>query len=169
MGSGMRARTSRPIICREAGLPSGDIGREKLIGPSPRSCPSGTRERLDARTLPRLDTAGGLTLRSTLVLRVFGAGSGDNTRATDSWLVLRFCSFRGLTSGMILGIAGTGGVQPAAEDGLLLLPGPGEGDRKVLSVMDPELILLCIPPVGLTLLALLAFEAVDPRRIMRFV
>jgi len=163
----MRDRTLRAIICREGGRPSGDMGREKLMGPSPRSCASGTRERLGALTLPRL-AGGGLELRSTLELRLFGPGSGDKTREVGSWLELRFWSFRGVTSGMFLGIAGTGGVQPAAEAGLLLLPGPGEGDRKVLSVMDPELSLLC-NPIGLMLPALLALDAVEPRRIMRFV
>lgn len=136
------------------------------MGPS-RSDPSGTRERLGALTLPRL-AAGAFALRSTLELLLLGPGSGDKTRAMGgSKLGVRFCSLRG-PSGMFLGTAGTGGAQPAAEAGLLLLPGPGDGDLNVRSVIDPELILLCIALVG-RLLAILATEAVEPRRAMRLV
>lgn len=70
---------------------------------------------------------------------------------------------------MFLGMAGTGGVHPAAEPGLLLFPGPGDCARNVLSVIEPELVLRCRPPPGRALPVLLALEAVDPRRIMRFV
>lgn len=66
--------------------------------------------------------------------------------------------------GIRAGMAGTGGAF-----GLAGSPRPGDGVRKVRSVMDPELDLRCSPPRCCNPAGALEFDDCEPRRIMRFV
>jgi hypothetical protein len=66
---------------------------------------------------------------------------------------------------MLFGTAGTGG----ASDPVGVGPLPGDGLRKVRSVIEPELVCRCKTPPGRCCTALLPLEDAELRRTMRLV
>lgn len=73
---------------------------------------------------------------------------------------------------MLAGSAGTGGASEACETGdMVPFARPGDGLRKVLSVIDPLLFCRCSPGRGVPPLlgAALPLDDADPRRDIRFV
>lgn len=95
-------------------------------------------------------------------------GFGERTRCGGSRLEERWCCFD-----IDCGIAGTGGASPRGEVAPFVRP--GEGERKVRSVIEPPLSRRCRPPraggppLMLEPTILLVVEDTDPRRTMRLV
>lgn len=137
---------------------AGLIGREKLTPVLSSLFNSGIVGKLSV--LPALST---LVLRIALLGLLGVLGLGRLMRFGTSRLAALLCV---LTT--FLGMAGTGGASGAG-DTALGLP-PGEGDRKVRSVMDELLVDLTMLFLGFPpMIALLATEDWEPLRIMRLV
>ena len=137
---------------------AGLMGREKLTPELSSLFNSGILGRLSV--LPALST---LVLRCALLGPLGVLGLGRLVRLGTSKLAALLCVLA-----TFLGMAGTGGASGAG-DTALGLP-PGEGDRKVRSVMDELLVVLTMlflvfPPMT----APLATEDWEPLRTMRLV
>jgi hypothetical protein len=148
------------------------MGREKLMEPglllfSLSSSSDSTT--FDSRLFCLDVPGGGMLALSTLDPRLPCASAGDITRCGGSRLLLLLCPV-----GISLGSAGTGGASAAGLTAPFCLP--GDGERKVRSVMLPELLARCRPPLPAlpplvpppTTLPL-PVDDCDPRRTMRFV
>jgi hypothetical protein len=140
-----------------------DMGREKLI----ELLLSSFSARFDSLFACR-DVEGVLSPARSMLPPRPPRGAGDIMRRGGSTLLARFDAVD-----IFFGRAGTGGASGAgltAWSVLLLLP--GDGDRKVRSVIDPPLFALCNPPrpnVPRDPLPVLPTDDVLPRLCMRFV
>ena len=155
------------------GVPRGLIGLEKLTDPLFNSCSLSVK-------LPRLVFLARACLLGLPVMTPgplsrltprppVSLGGGDKTRSGGSTLAGRLCDFTGTGGGdaYSFGIGGIGGGSSA----LILAEEPrfGDGSRKVLSVIEPELFCRCRPGFC-GLLATLPCDDVEVRRwIIRFV
>lgn len=109
---------------------------------------------------------GALVPLSTLTPRPPGlVGGGDTTRVGGGSRLEARLEDLGGTAGMSLGNAGTGGALSTGEPTLFILP--GDGERNVLSVIEPVLFCRCMADGGRP--AALVFDALEDLRCMRLV